>query len=158
MKVECINSTNFQGQIIKIGTNFSKKPQQCLAEAEIPLNNLIKTKPFDLYIHQDYSKNEIVFETDLVGNSKRIPITAKSSKYIETAKSTIEEYEKIEHTAKEEEWMKKQYKADLKDSCMAVLYFAVLPFIYMAETVKEGLKDFKTTFNKIAKKVAIKKG
>ena len=158
MRVEGISDTSFQGQIVRTGKKFSAKPQQSLANAETSISDLIKSKPFDLYIHQDYSTNEIVFETDLVGISKRIPITSKSSKYIETAKNTIEEHEKTENAAKEEEWIKKQNKAELKDLCMTVLFYAALPVIFMAEAVKDGTKDFKTTFNKLAKKFATKKG
>ena len=158
MRTECINNTVFQGQIVKTRYNFSAKPKQCLADTETFINGLIKSKPFDLYISQDYSTNEIVFETDLVGITKRIPITSKASKYIETAKNTIEEHENTEFAAKMEEWEKEQKKADLRDSILLTLSFAVLPFIFMAEEIKDGTKNFKTTFNKLAKKLATKKG
>lgn len=158
MRTDCINNTNFQGQIIRTGNNFSAKPQQCLSNAETQINDLIKTKPFDLYIHQDFSKNEIVFETDLVEVKKAIPITAKASKYIEAAKNTIEEHEKIELAAKEDEWEKEQNKAEKKEILSSILFIFALPFMLIAHDIKEGMKDLKITFNKLAKKFATKKG
>ena len=158
MRVECISDTNFQGKVVKTGKNFSAKPQQNLANAEKPINDLIKSKPFDLYVHQDYSNNEIVFETDLVGISKRIPITAKASKYIETAKNTIEEHENRIASEKEEMWIKEQNKENLKDLCITVLYFALIPFLMLAHDIKEGIKSSKITINKLAKNFAAKKG
>lgn len=158
MRTECISDTNFKGQIVKTGKNFSTKPQQCIANMENSINDLIESKPFDLYIHQDYSKNEIVFETDNIEISKRIPVASKASKYIEAAKNVIEEHENAEIAAREQEWEKSQNKAEVKDMFYTLLYFAALPFLYMAESFKDGAKDLKTNFNKLAKKLATKKG
>ena len=158
MRAEHISNTIFQGQVIKTGNHFSAKPKQCLENTEEKINDLIKSKHYDLYIHQDYSTNEIVFGTDNISISKRIPVTSKASKYIETAKNVIDEHEKAASAENEARWEKEQNKAEVRDIFLSLFYIAALPFIVMAVELKEESKNLKTTFNKLAKQIATKKG
>ena len=158
MRTERISDIDFQGKLNRTRKIFSAKPQQSLANAEKPINDVLKSKPFDVYVYQDYSTHEIVFQTDHAGIESRIPVTSRTSKYIEAAQNVISQHENAESAAMKAEWIEEQNKSEFRDICLSLLYFAALPFMYMAAELKDEAKELKMNFNKLAKKLATKKG
>ena len=170
MRAERVDNTNFQGKLI-IVNRLSNKPGKCINKVKSDIENLITKKDYNLYITQDYSKNEINIKADypfpykpdnkiiLLANAEEsFPINSKTSKYIDTAKKTIEKLETNISKQKELLWEKEQNKQERKELLSFLAFNLTLPFIVIAEGAKEGFKDLKTTFNKLAKKFATKKG
>ena len=159
MRAEHINNINFQGELV-VTNRLSKKPSNCINKVRDDIENLIQKKDYNLYVTQDYSKNEICFSAGYP-LSQRTPqytgnlnINAKASRYIDTAKNTIEQHEALIRKQQEIQWEKEQYKADKKELWDLISFSFVFPFLMIAEE----LKNFKTTFNKLATKLATKKG
>lgn len=162
MRAECINNTNFKGNVVVLG-KYSSKPQQCIDKVFPVLEELIKPKRWDLYLKQDFSAGKINMACEYVYPFKKsggdipmvdIPITAKSSKYIDAAKKAINDYKSMLEGQREKEQKKEETKEDIKE------YFALmfLPIILTVGMMCEGIEYLKKDFNKIAKKLATKKG
>jgi len=97
MKAERINNTNFQGKLILTG-NFEQKPKECVNLVKNDINEMIKSKSFDLHIFQNYLEKAISISSEKNGNKiqKYIQVTSEPSEYIRTAKEIIKEKEQIQ--------------------------------------------------------------
>ena len=170
MRAERVDNTNFQGELI-IVNRLSNKPNKCINKVKSDIEKLITKKDYNLYVTQDYSKNEINIKAEypfphktdnkiirLTKTEESLPINSKTSKYIDTAKKTIEKHENDINKQKELLWEKEQNKQERKEFLGFLAFNLTLPFIVIAEGAKEGFKDLKTTFNKLAKNFATKKG
>lgn len=170
MRAERIDNANFQGKLI-ITNRLSNKPDNCIKKVKRDIENLIKEKDYNLYITQDYSKNEISIKTDyplphkpenkiilLAKAEESIPVNSKISKYIDTAKRTIVKHETNINKHKEFLWEKEQNKQERKELLGFIAFNFALPFLVIAEDAKKGFRDLKTIFNKLANKLATKKG
>lgn len=104
------NQTNFQGKINIIPGDLSYYPTKYMKKAYNSINELIKDKPFDLFVKQDYKTDSIKMTAKKQKNfwDKKTPeitntIANASNKnnnseltsdlYIAVAKRTIKEYE-----------------------------------------------------------------
>ena len=162
MRAERLDNTNFQGKLI-ITNRLSNKPNKAINKVKGDIENLINKKDYNLYITQDYSKNEICMTAKypaymLNGARTDLPINSKASRYIDTAKKTIEKHETIISKQKELLWKKEQNRQERKELLGFIAFNFAIPFIVIAEEAKKGFKDLKTIFNKLANNFATKKG
>ena len=159
MEINCINNTNFQGKLI-IANRLSNKPNNCINKVRFDIENLIRKKDYNLYITQDYAKNEICFSTDFPlsqrtpQHAENLNLNAKASKYIDTAKNVIEQHEERIKKQQEIQWEKEQNKAEKKELLELITFSFTFPFLMIAEKIK----NIRTTINKLATKFATKKG
>ena len=160
MEVKSIDNTAFRGKLI-ITNDLSSKPNQCINNVHSNIENLIKNKSYNLYVVQDYSTSKInIYAGDVIptkeseGICQSILATSASDKYINAAKQAISDYEK----AIEEQCVKENKKQERKELLSFMAFNLALPFMIIAEEAKEGFKDLKTIYNKLATKLATKKG
>ena len=137
MRTIFADNTNFQGKLV-IENRLSNKPSNCIKKVQDNICSLIQKKDYNLYIKQYYDKNEIGIYADYPfpkkpsqksvfqkSEKESLPINAKSSRYIEAAKSAIEKYDKAILDKEQKEWDKKQKSRkieDLKDIIETVVF------------------------------------
>lgn len=99
MKCGNVSEQNFNGNLYILNT-LSKKPAQCILKEQSNLIKLIKKENFDLFIKQDYVKNQVniiatTIDEPYINVSNGVLITAKPSQYLDTARKTIENYKPV---------------------------------------------------------------
>ena len=173
MRAERADNINFKGKLI-IVNRLSSKPNRCINKVKGNIENLINKKDYNLYITQDYSKNEININTDYTFSQKhsqypilsekaeeKIPVNAKASTYIDVAKRVINNYEAELKKQKVKQWEKEYNKQELEEIGDILKSFALIPILVtiglFAECAQDIGKNFKQIVNK-AKKFATKKG
>ena len=105
MRTDCISNTDFKGKLV-IVNQLSNKPKKCLANVQNDIQKFIKPKDYNLFIQQDYSKNEMRIIADYPFPLKptqknsyftrtqiNIPITSNASKYVDAASNVINQFE-----------------------------------------------------------------
>lgn len=167
MRTDCISNTDFKGKLV-IVNQLSNKPKKCLANVQNDIQKLIKPKDYNLFIQQDYSKNEMRIIADYPFPLKRsklnlyftrtqmnIPITSKASKYVETSKDVMDKFEYNLYQKEQQAWEQKQKKQkidDTKDIILSVVLSPVLIIDYLLHEIspKTGAK-----FEKLLEKIGI---
>ena len=167
MRVERTDDTIFQGRLV-LTNRFCGKPQTCINKTKSKIEELVKPKEFNVYIRQDYVKNEVNIVSDYVYPfdsgiknkiQKTLKITSKPSAYIDAAEQNIAEYENFIAEKKEEKWLKEQKYAEIKDFCKMVANAPLMFVLTFADTLfPNGAAETEKFINKIAKKFVTKKG
>ena len=140
-----VNNSNikFRGKLV-IVNNFSNKPQQCINKIQNELKKLIEPKDYNLFLQQDYSKNEIRIIADypLTKNSSgknslltraqmNIPITSSATKYVNTSANVINQFEHSMRNSEQQKWELKQKqltKQEILDTIKSFLFAPVFIF------------------------------
>lgn len=94
------NPQNFQGRIDVIPGNLSYEPAKNLRKAYNVLSEMIKDKPYNLYVRQEYKYNDISMivqtEKDFIRN-KGLKVegvfSANDDSFESTAKSIVKSYD-----------------------------------------------------------------
>ena len=112
MRAECLNNTNFEGALV-ITNRLSNRPNGCINKVKSSLEKKKKKKDYNLYVTQDYCKNEICITAKypasmLNGTGEHISINAKPSRYIDAAKNTLDVYEKALLNQEQRKWEQMQ--------------------------------------------------
>ncbi len=164
------SSIGFQGKLV-IVNDFTAKPKQCLSKVQGKLQKLVEKKDFNLYLQQDYSKNEMRIiadypfplkseqKTPLLSRAQiNIPITSKSSKYVEAAKDVLDVFKRNLNLNEQQAWKQKQKnqrKENFIEKARTVLFAPVL----IAEAVLNEINPkWANKFDKLIDKVLYKKG
>ena len=161
------NSQNFEGKLV-IVNELSKKPKRCISKVQGYIQKLVKSKDYNLFIQQDYSKNEMRIIADYsfpLKPSQRmylfsrtqmnIPVTSKASKYVEASKDVIDMHEKALSDIEQKNWelkQKQRKKDEILETIEAILYVPVLIIDAVLNSInpKSGAK-----FEKILDKLGI---
>ena len=113
MKIGCVDNTNFQGKLILTG-KFDQKPQECVNLVKNDINEMIKSKDFNLYMFQNYLKKAISISSGTNENKiqKYIQTTSEPSEYIRTVKEIIKEEENLNKQYKKQEQLPESNNTD----------------------------------------------
>lgn len=97
------NPQNFQGRIDIIPGNLSYEPAKNLRKAYNALSEMIKDKPYNLYVRQEYKYNNISLivqtEKNFIRNKEpkvEYVFSANNDRFESAAKSAIKSYEETQ--------------------------------------------------------------
>ena len=100
-----LNPQNFQGRIDIIPGNLSYEPAKNLRKAYNALSEMIKDKPYNLYVRQEHKYSSISLivqkEKNFIRNKgpkAEYVFSANDDRFESAAKSVIESYEEIQST------------------------------------------------------------
>lgn len=100
-----LNPQNFQGRIDVLPGNLSYVPAKNLRKAYNTLSEMIKNKPYNLYVRQIYKYNDIsiVIQTENnfirnKGPKVEYVFSANDDRFESATKSVIKSYEEIQST------------------------------------------------------------
>ena len=161
------NSQNFEGKYV-IVNKLSDKPSKYAQKTRGYIENLIKPKDYNLYLKQDYNKQQMIFSADypsplkphqpqLKDKNVNIPITSKPSRYNDAAKKAIDLFEKklFEHEqkiAKEHETGKIQEFIDILETFF--IFFPMELIVFTADKINPKLgKKLSIKFDNIIDKL-----
>ena len=161
MRVENNNAITFNGNLI-INSSLSSKPQNCVKKIKNELQALVKSQSYNLYLRQNYSRNEIEIavghQCPFNKGSKEyvkqgIPATSNFPKYIDAANKAIADYESQIRTNEQKEWelqQKQRRKQDAIDDLKSILY---IPLFIVNDLVRivnpKWAKDFEKLIERI---------
>ena len=165
MRVENITNTNFQGKLV-ITNHLSEKPEKSVKKVQEIIKNLVQKKDYNIYLTQDYGKNEISIYADypfpqkpskhlifLNTEKENLPLNAKCSRYIDAAKSAIEKYDKALLSNKQKEWGQKRKQdqvQELKGILGAIAIFPLYGINLLLGSIHPKLsKNFEKLLEKI---------
>lgn len=101
-----LNPQNFQGRIDIIPGNLSYEPAKNLRKAYSVLSEMIKDKPYNLYVRQEYKYNNISLivqkEKNFIRNKGlkvEYVFSANDDRFESAAKSAIKSYEETLSTS-----------------------------------------------------------
>lgn len=127
MKAVKIDNTSFQGKLV-ITNHLSEKPEKSIRKVQEIIQNIVQKKDYNLYLTQDYGKNEINIYADypfpqkpsehfifLNTEKETLPINAKYSRYIDAARSAVEKYDKALLKNNQTEWEHKQKQNQIQE-------------------------------------------
>lgn len=153
MYIKNIDKTNFEGKFV-LRNNFSNKPKQCVKKVQSEIQNLIQKKDYNIYLAQDYSKNEMSMTTEYafpLKPSQRVyitakaqetfPITSKASKYIQAAKNVIEKHENGIKDIDQIIWEIDQKKYKKNKICDNIELFVFAPVFILANITEKALRS-----------------
>ncbi|MBP3821473.1 hypothetical protein J6G99_07515 [bacterium] len=150
MRTDCISNTDFKGKLV-IVNELSNKPKKCVQKVQNDIQKLVRQKDCNLFIQQDYSKNEMRIVADysfpLKPNQRtplftrmqiNIPTTSKASKYVETSKDVIRQFEYNLHQKERQALEQEQKKQKIEEIKGYLLAIVLIP-IYIVEEAISGM-------------------
>ena len=167
MRTDCISNTDFKGKLV-IVNQLSNKPKKCLANVQNDIQKFIKPKDYNLFIQQDYSKNEMRIIADYPFPLKRsklnlyftrtqmnIPITSKASKYVETSQDVMDKFEYNLHQKEQQAWEQEQKKQKIDDAKNIIEYIVLSPVFIADAIIHEINPKWGRKFEKLLEKIGI---
>jgi hypothetical protein len=167
MRIDRISNTEFKGKLV-IVNELSNKPKRCIAKVQNDIQKLVKPKDYNLFIQQDYSKNEMRIIADypfpLKPNQRtslstrtqmNIPITSKASKYVETSKDVMEKFEYNLNQKGQQAWQQEQKRKkneNIKDMLETIL---LSPVFIAGAIVHEISPKLGKKFENLLQKIGI---
>ncbi len=167
MRTNCISDTDFRGKLV-IVNELSNKPKKCIQKVQDDIQKLVKPKDYNLFIQQDYSKNEMRIIADYPFPLKRsqlnqyytrtqinIPVDSKASKYIATSKNVMSEFESNLHQTEQQAWeqeQKRKKKEDIKDTLEIIV---LSPLIITEAIIRSISPKWAKKFEKLLEKIGI---
>ena len=156
MRAKCIENTNFQGKFV-IENSFSNKPGRCIKKVKDNLENLVRTKDYNLYLKQNFVENRMEFSAKypfplnptqtkmLLTEAKEfVPVNSKSSNYIAAANNVIKNFEDNVKKYYKKEWednQKAQIKEDIKDLLSSTIFFPLFAVSFILHGINPKWSD-----------------
>ncbi len=167
MRVECLDNNNFEGKLVKVG-KFSDKPEKCVNKVVNQIEQLIKPKDYNLFLQQDYSKNEMRIIADYPFPLKptqknsyftrtqiNIPITSNASKYVDAASNVINQFENNLQEKEQQAWEQKQKRKKM-ENIKDTLELILLSPVYIAEKIIRSINPkWANNFENLLQKIGI---
>ena len=102
------NQPKFSGKLFLTG-KFEQKPQECLNLVKNDIDEMVKSKNFNIYIFQNYLNKTICFfsRTNENKTQKFIQTTSEPSEYIRAVNEIIKENENINKQFTEQKQLQK---------------------------------------------------
>jgi len=167
MKIENLENINFRGKLVKVG-KFSEKPEKCFNKASKQLEQFVRSKDYNLFIQQDYSKNEMRIIADypfpLKPNQRaplftrtqiNIPTTSKTSKYVQTAKDVIDEFEYSLNQKEKQAWEQEQKKRKIENIKDVIETILLSPVFITEEIIRSINPKWANKFENLLQKIGI---
>ena len=162
-----ISNVSFQGKLV-IVNHFSNKPRQYVEKVKDKLQNLVAKKDYNLFLQQDYSRNEMRIIADYPFPLKpeqstplftrtqiNIPVTSKASKYVKTSKDVMDKFEYNLHQKEQQAWEQEQ-KLQKKQKILNTVEFILYCPFYIVEHILHDINPkFSHKYDKLLQKIGL---